>query len=407
MPNDLGAGFVVISFSFIRNFDDLQESFFGIRKVKRGDDVRQDRPFGRTQTGEVDRTVTGRLPVVFTRTGQGLVHGEADAVGNENVQRSYGMTVMRKKLRGFTLIELLVVIAIIALLISILLPSLSRARELSKRLVCGSNTKGIGTSCKIYANDNNERWPVPPFEASATRVGGQGIKYTSPGSERAGVGYSINFPSTSATSVSTRNGTSSLSVTRAFWMLVRSGDVTVKQFICPSSGDIVDTTDNIEVYYDFQTIDNISYGYQVPWGPRDTVPREGMDNRAALIADKGPYSTNCDTPDFLDPAQVLLTQKSGPKDWRRFNSNNHGGGGNGEGQNVLFADGHSSFEKKPIVGIDNDNIYTLQTPEWDVQRKNLIHGEPPCRSTLGTDPFPGQGALSGNAWTSTDSMIWP
>ena len=71
-----------------------------------------------------------------------------------------------RRLRGFTLIELLVVIAIIALLISILLPSLSRARELSKRLVCQSNMKGIGTSCKIYSNDSNEKWPVPPFSKS-------------------------------------------------------------------------------------------------------------------------------------------------------------------------------------------------------------------------------------------------
>src|SRR3990172_3579381 len=80
--------------------------------------------------------------------------------------------MVKKRFRGFTLIELLVVIAIIALLISILLPSLSRARELSKRLVCASNVKGIGTSGKIYANDNGEKWPTPPFRRGLIDNGG-------------------------------------------------------------------------------------------------------------------------------------------------------------------------------------------------------------------------------------------
>ena len=86
---------------------------------------------------------------------------------------------MRVQRKGFTLIELLVVIAIIALLISILLPSLSRARELSKRLVCASNIKGIGTSAKIYANDYNEKWMVPPFKQGS--IGDQGINYIKQG----------------------------------------------------------------------------------------------------------------------------------------------------------------------------------------------------------------------------------
>jgi len=59
--------------------------------------------------------------------------------------------------RGFTLIELLVVIAIIALLLSILIPSLSRAREAAKRTVCASNLRGLMQAVYLYANDNRDR----------------------------------------------------------------------------------------------------------------------------------------------------------------------------------------------------------------------------------------------------------
>jgi prepilin-type N-terminal cleavage/methylation domain-containing protein/prepilin-type processing-associated H-X9-DG protein len=59
--------------------------------------------------------------------------------------------------RGFTLIELLVVISIIALLISILLPSLSRARAMTKRTVCSSNLRGLMEAVYLYANDHRGR----------------------------------------------------------------------------------------------------------------------------------------------------------------------------------------------------------------------------------------------------------
>ena len=68
--------------------------------------------------------------------------------------------------KGFTLIELLVVIAIIALLIAILLPSLARARELSKRTVCGTHLKSIGNAGEMYSNDNKGQWMVPAHLAS-------------------------------------------------------------------------------------------------------------------------------------------------------------------------------------------------------------------------------------------------
>ena len=55
---------------------------------------------------------------------------------------------------AFTLIELLVVIAIISLLISIMLPSVSRAREQSRAAVCLSNMRQIGILMRAYACDD-------------------------------------------------------------------------------------------------------------------------------------------------------------------------------------------------------------------------------------------------------------
>ncbi len=59
--------------------------------------------------------------------------------------------------KGFTLVELLVVISIIALLMSILMPALSRARELGKRAVCLNNLKSLAVIWMMYADDNNDR----------------------------------------------------------------------------------------------------------------------------------------------------------------------------------------------------------------------------------------------------------
>jgi len=87
-----------------------------------------------------------------------------------------GSTIRRRKggRLGFTLIELLVVIAIIALLISILLPSLEAARRQSKQAACLSHIKAIATSSRVYEADDPAGWGIPIHPLQYFQCLGQG-----------------------------------------------------------------------------------------------------------------------------------------------------------------------------------------------------------------------------------------
>ena len=65
--------------------------------------------------------------------------------------------------RGFTLVELLVVIAVIAILMAMLMPALSRAREAAKRISCANNLKELTLAWMMYADDNDDK--VAPARA--------------------------------------------------------------------------------------------------------------------------------------------------------------------------------------------------------------------------------------------------
>jgi general secretion pathway protein G len=249
-----------------------------------------------------------------------------------------------KKPRAFTLIELLVVVAIIALLISILLPSLSRARELSKRTVCMANQRGIGQSFYIYAQDDPGVFPAisETYEATSSNV-----QYFDPVDR-------TTMPST----------TGIPSPTVDMWAVVRANNTTPKQFVCPSTVDVQDPAQDTTVYYDFSGPNHLSYAYQYQHSPNRRLVGSSSEPTFPVLADTNPYVTGGVTGSHISDRNTA----------GRGNSTNHT---NREGQNVLYQDGHVSFEKGPDCGLSGrisnvpssrgkDHIYTTHTPNSPV-----------------------------------------
>ncbi len=301
--------------------------------------------------------------------------------------------------KGFTLIELLVVVAIIALLIAILLPSLARAREAAKRVICGQNLKGITGACKTYAFDNEDRWPIAESYHKAAATADSFL-------QRLG-GSSAAARDEESRDVQTSLGTRVDPTTRSMWLLVRGGQLDTKIFNCPSaSDDTVDPTSDILRFYTFKGYGYISYGYQMTHSLaiNSAKPRENVDPRMVLLADKSPGITRSieetveygvttappglsTIPSFRsiwvshedDPSggtamdvvvQSILDAPPGYPDLsevpidllKPLNSPNHGGRNDGRGQNVGRGDGSVEYVHTPLAGIDRDNIYSLAKP---------------------------------------------
>jgi prepilin-type processing-associated H-X9-DG protein len=249
--------------------------------------------------------------------------------------------------RGITRLEVLVVALVGVLIVAMIVPACRHARTDASREVCLAHLAEIGKAMRLYANDHEGKFPQP---------GGRDSTWC---------------PTISKWNASTRQqafgtaadgGGGKASITSAFYLLVKYAGLQPKHCVCPDEvgttefklSDVLGVPEGFALVdaWDFgpQAARHCSYAYHPPFGA--CALSMSSDPRMAVAADRNPWLLG----PAGEPEPFALFQKDPSA--RRGNSRSH----NQEGQNVLFVDGHVSFQNRSDCGVDRDNIYTIADP---------------------------------------------
>lgn len=289
-----------------------------------------------------------------------------------------------KTQKGLTLLELVVIFIIIVMGWMIFFNPFPD-RRIARRVICGTNLKGMGNAVTVYANDFDGQYPCQGmgFDHTWGDVTDDWMNPDKDWSQEGGI-----------------------TVGSSLYLLVRLADVSPKSFVCPQSDqeefsgrnprnlDILELWDFGEYREDLRNRWDsegparcVSYSYHQPYDPAGAKTGKAGRFRAddtrsaafAVMADRNPWydpklphaAMEFEASDFkmwvspifehwtVPKAENLDEAKANRRNVMVANSQPH----EREGQNVMYADGHANFERMSDVGVKNDNIYTRTDPE--------------------------------------------
>lgn len=264
--------------------------------------------------------------------------------------------VCMKKTKGFTLVELLVVISIIALLLAILIPALNKVKRTSQRIVCGSNMHQWSLAVGMYASDNRNFFP---YNGVTEPPGYQPVNWDPADLKAWWPGFDLMWNSRIV-----QNFWAKYLVKADIYLSSKKNNV----LFCPTSlaGRNAATNPTYAMYGGI-------CGYN--WLPGRESAKCAMDYRFAemdyttgnirnskLWVDKQRLGQYSRSPILVDTVQSTPVNQggwfSGSIPW----SSHAGPGGQPEGQNFLFEDGHTVWvawkkidlkvraQQKPVLG---------------------------------------------------------
>jgi prepilin-type N-terminal cleavage/methylation domain-containing protein/prepilin-type processing-associated H-X9-DG protein len=250
--------------------------------------------------------------------------------------------------KGFTLIELLVVIAIIALLMAILLPALSRAREAGKRAVCLAQIKQIQIGWNLYCDENNDKVPAGDVWFS------WGFPASIGGPQRAWFEWPHPFPHTGITAATNQQPRDPPA--KYSWNCVKQGTVTEQEWHhAIDEGLIWKYVKDYKVYQcpvgekgeyvTYSTVHSIN-----SWrDPRAQPPQgsAGPGSVSRTISLKSQIRRTAERVVFLDAGQAQQGASFLPYDLMSTGLE-YGGSPSarhGMGTNFSYADGHAAYKK--------------------------------------------------------------